>query len=191
MNAYEKIEKLNEKDFKLITGNTGYLQRCGHGTWFQDVQRKPGGRFAGGYFGLGGQRVPRDKRVSAQCRNTFQIYIIIEWVFSSGTGLIFTDDINLNNIEKALIDFGAPPVNIEYLREKGNVVRFGNSPIKIDIINEASGINIEDCYSRKKMITVENIEIPLISKADLIMNKKSTGRQSDLGDVEKLESWHI
>jgi len=37
------------------------------------------------------------------------------------------------------------------------------------------------------MITVDNIKIPVISKADLIINKKSTGRQSDLGDVEKLE----
>jgi len=27
---------------------------------------------------------------------------------------------------------------------------FGSSPIKIDIINEADGINIEDCYPRKK-----------------------------------------
>jgi len=101
--------------------------------------------------------------------------------------LIFIDDINLKNIEKALLDFGAPPIDIKYLREKGNVVRFGNSPIKIDIINEASGISIEDCYSRKKMITVDDIMIPLISKADLIINKKSTGRQADLGDVEKLE----
>ena len=101
--------------------------------------------------------------------------------------LIFIDDNNLKNIEKAFIDFGAPPIDIEYLREKGNVVRFGSSPIKIDIINEADGINIKDCYPRKEMITVENIKIPVISKADLIINKKSTGRQSDLGDVEKLQ----
>ena len=145
------------------------------------------------------KQLPEDFKEFIQCLNSNKVKYLLVGGWAVGLYghpratkdidfLIFTDDINLNNIEKALIDFGAPPVNIEYLREKGNVVRFGNSPIKIDIINEASGINIEDCYSRKKMITVENIEIPLISKADLIMNKKSTGRQSDLGDVEKLES---
>ena len=100
---------------------------------------------------------------------------------------ISTDEINLINIKKALTDFGAPPIDIKYLRKKGNVVRFGNSPIKIDIINEASGISFGDCYSRRKTITVENTKIPVISKADLIINTKSTGRQADLGDVEKLE----
>jgi len=59
--------------------------------------------------------------------------------------------------------------------------------IYLDIINEADGIDIEDCYSRKEIIKVEDIEIPVISKADLIINKKSTGRQADLADVEKLE----
>ena len=101
--------------------------------------------------------------------------------------LISNNPENLINLQNAFFDFGAPPVNIEYFRKKGNVVRFGNSPIKIDIINEASGINIEDCYSRKKIITVENIKISVISKDDLIINKKSTGRKSDLADVEKLE----
>ena len=38
-----------------------------------------------------------------------------------------------------------------------------------------------------KDIVIENIKIPLISKEDLIMNKKSTGRLSDMADVEKLE----
>ena len=100
--------------------------------------------------------------------------------------LISIDDTNINNIEKALFDFGAPPINIEHLRKKGNVVRFGNSPIQIDIINEADGINIDECYSRKKIISVENVTIPVISKEDLIINKKSTGRITDLGDIEKL-----
>ena len=142
--------------------------------------------------------MPEDFKDFIQCLNSNKVKYLLVGGWAVGLYghpratkdidfFIFTDDQNLNNIEKALIDFGAPPVNIEYLREKGNVVRFGSSPIKIDIINAASGISIEDCYSRKNIITVENIEIPVISKADLILNKKSTGRQTDLGDVEKLE----
>ena len=144
------------------------------------------------------RQLPVDFKDFIQCLNTNNVKYLLVGGWAVGLYgypratkdidfLIFIDDINLKNIEKALLGFGAPPVDIEYLREKGNVVRFGNSPMKIDIINEASGINIEDCYSRRKIIAVEDIEIPVISKADLIVNKKSTGRQSDLGDVEKLE----
>jgi hypothetical protein len=101
--------------------------------------------------------------------------------------LIFTDNTNLKNLKKALIDFGSPPLDINDFREKGNVVRLGVSPIQIDIINDADGIDIRDCYSRKNNVLVEDIEISLISKDDLIQNKKSTGRQADLAEVEKLE----
>jgi hypothetical protein len=48
-------------------------------------------------------------------------------------------------------------------------------------------IDFESCYPRRKTVIVEGIEIPVISKSDLIMNKKSTGRLSDLGDAEKLD----
>jgi hypothetical protein len=105
--------------------------------------------------------------------------------------LIFKDKPNLEKLEKALNDFGAPPVDINYLSEKGNIIRIGVPPIGIDIINDASGIDIKDCYPRKETIIVENIEISLISKEDLIINKKSAGRLSDLADVEKLEKINI
>jgi hypothetical protein len=100
--------------------------------------------------------------------------------------LVAIDNTNLEKLEKALDSFGAPPYDINHLNEKGNILIFGVSPIRIDIINEASGIDFKDCYPRRKTVIVEGIEIPVISKSDLIMNKKSTGRLSDLGDVEKL-----
>jgi len=104
--------------------------------------------------------------------------------------LIFKDSENLNNLNKALAEFGAPSIDINYLSEQGNGVRFGNSPIMIEIINDASGINIEDCYPKKEIITVDDLEISVISKQDLITNKKAAGRLQDLADVEKLESFN-
>jgi hypothetical protein len=101
--------------------------------------------------------------------------------------LIAIDNATLKNLEKALNSFEAPPIDIDYLREKGNVIRIGVSPIQIDLITEVDGIDFEDCHSRKESVIVEDIEIALISKTDLIINKKSTGRKADLADVEKLE----
>jgi hypothetical protein len=101
--------------------------------------------------------------------------------------LIAIDDSNIKQLQSALLAFGAPTVSDLVFKEKGNVFRLGQSPIQIDIINEASGIDFEDCYSRRKVIPVDDIEVTVISKQDLITNKKSSGRLRDLADVEYLE----
>jgi len=143
------------------------------------------------------QQLPEDFKEFVQCLNSNNVKYLLVGGWAVGLHghpratkdidfLILLDNTNLENLEKAFSSFGAPPVDIDYLSEKGHVIRFGVSPIQIDIINEADGIDFEDCYSRKEIIMVENIEIPLISKADLIKNKKSTGRLSDMADVEKL-----
>lgn len=49
--------------------------------------------------------------------------------------LISIDDENIENLQKALYDFGAPTVKNSVFQEKSNVYRLGSSPIQIDIIN--------------------------------------------------------
>lgn len=43
-------------------------------------------------------------------------------------------------------------------------------------------------YERRKILSVEGMEVPVISLEDLITNKRTTGRMQDLADVERLES---
>jgi len=100
--------------------------------------------------------------------------------------LVGLDEENLAMLQRSLSDFGAPPLELEKFKEKGTVYRLGRSPIQIDIINNADGINFNECYSRRKVIQVEDIAISLISREDLIENKKSSGRLQDLADIEKL-----
>jgi hypothetical protein len=101
--------------------------------------------------------------------------------------IVAIDDENIKKLQKALYEFGAPTVSEQVFQEKGNVFRMGKSPIQIDIINEADGIDFEDCFARRNIITIEELEILIISKNDLIQNKKSSGRHRDLADVESLE----
>jgi len=144
------------------------------------------------------QQLPEDFKEFIQCLNSNNVEYLLIGGWAVGLYghpratkdidfFIFMEKTNLEKLKTALNDFGAPPVDIDYLSEKGNIIRFGVPPIGIDIINDVDGIDFKDCYSRKETITVENIEITLISKEDLIINKKSTGRLSDLADVEKLE----
>jgi predicted nucleotidyltransferase len=43
-------------------------------------------------------------------------------------------------------------------------------------------------YAKKTLVTVDGLEVPVISVEDLIANKRASGRTQDLADVEKLES---
>lgn len=102
--------------------------------------------------------------------------------------LIAIDNENLKNLQKALLEFGAPPIEIAHFKERGNFFRIGRAPLQIDIITEASGIDVNDCYPRRNVITIDGVDIPLISREDLIRNKKAAGRLQDLADAENLEN---
>lgn len=144
------------------------------------------------------KQLPDDFREFIQCLNKHSVKYLLVGGWAVGiygnpratkdiAFLIATDDDNINLLQKALYEFGAPTVENLVFQEPGNVYRIGRSPIQIDIINQASGINFEECYARRELITTEEIEIQIISKTDLIRNKKASGRHRDLADVEFLE----
>jgi hypothetical protein len=103
--------------------------------------------------------------------------------------LVANDSNNLAKLQKAFLDFDSPPVDMERFKEKGRVIRLGSSPIQIDIINKADGIDIDECYSRKEIIKVEDIDVFVISKDDLVKNKTTSGRSMDIADAEKLAKY--
>ncbi|MCK4527300.1 nucleotidyl transferase AbiEii/AbiGii toxin family protein [candidate division WOR-3 bacterium] len=75
--------------------------------------------------------------------------------------------------------------------EKRNMFVFSfenpDRPFEIlDIILEYP-IPFEKMYARKVILEAEGIEIPLISRDDLIEMKKNSGRKQDLSDVEILK----
>jgi predicted nucleotidyltransferase len=97
---------------------------------------------------------------------------------------------NAANLMRALTKFGAPLHDISEadLSSEGVVFQIGNSPRRIDIITNISGIKFEQAYANKTTISIEGIEVPVISLKDLIANKRASARTQDLADVEKLES---
>ncbi|MDR0302294.1 MAG: nucleotidyltransferase family protein [Treponema sp.] len=102
--------------------------------------------------------------------------------------LISSNDKNIDKLKKALEEFGAPPIDIEeFKKDKDSFIRMGVSPIQIDVLKEASGIIMEECYKRKNILNIHNIKINLISINDLIINKRAAGRDQDITDANKLE----
>jgi hypothetical protein len=101
--------------------------------------------------------------------------------------LIAVDNINLKRLQKAMYEFGAPTIDMSIFKDKGNFFRMGRPPIQIDIITDATGIDMKSSYLRRQIIDINGLEISVISKDDLIKNKKASGRHRDLDDAEILE----
>jgi predicted nucleotidyltransferase len=97
---------------------------------------------------------------------------------------------NAANLMRALTKFGAPLHDISEadLASEGIIFQIGNSPRRIDIITNISGVKFEKAYANKATISIEGLEVPVISLEDLIANKRASARTQDLADVEKLES---
>jgi len=147
---------------------------------------------------MGMKRLPDDFKEFILCLNSNNVRYLLVGGWAVGMYgnpratkdidfLVAIDSDNLANLQKALLTFGAPPVDIERFKEKGNVIRMGSSPIMIDIINDADGIDMDECYTRRKIMNIEDVDISIISVSDLIKNKKASGRSMDIADAERLE----
>jgi hypothetical protein len=95
---------------------------------------------------------------------------------------------NAHRIVNALRGFGldTPELDPFLFLTPDNVARMGGPPLRIDILTSATGVSFDDCFDRREVVSVGEIQIPVISLADLKANKKATGRSQDLADVEHL-----
>lgn len=97
-------------------------------------------------------------------------------------------DANAAVVVKALHRFGFThgEATADLFMEPRNVIRMGFPPMRIEILNQIDGVNFDACYARHTLGRIEGISIPIISMADLLKNKKASGRTKDLADVEAL-----
>lgn len=96
---------------------------------------------------------------------------------------------NAQKIMAALKKFGAPTLNIseEDFTSTDIVVQIGVEPCRIDLLTHISGVAFDEAWKNKVGITIDDIEIYILSKTDLLRNKLATGRDKDRGDIAWLE----
>lgn len=68
------------------------------------------------------------------------------------------------------------------------MLSLGREPFRIDLLTDIPGVRFDDAWAERSSVTLDGTEIPLISKKNLIENKKTVGRLQDLADVEALEA---
>jgi hypothetical protein len=97
---------------------------------------------------------------------------------------------NADAVLRALLRFGAPLHSLTRadLQSDDTIFQIGIAPRRIGIITGASGLRFEEAFERSTTIVLEGIEVHIPSLADLIRNKRASGRTKDLADAEALEN---
>jgi len=100
---------------------------------------------------------------------------------------------NSKKLYRSLAQFGAPLSELteETFCEKGIIFQIGVSPRRIDIITHIDGVDFAEAFQTKELIELECLNIPLISRENLIKNKRATGRDKDKLDADYLDSSSI
>jgi len=96
---------------------------------------------------------------------------------------------NATRAISALRRFGAPlaDLTVEDLTRPGTVFQVGVAPRRIDILTAIDGVEFGPAWGNRQVVSLAGIEVPVLSREDLVRNKKTTGRLRDLADLASLE----
>jgi predicted nucleotidyltransferase len=121
-------------------------------------------------------QIPRDFQEFLQLLNDQGIeYLIVGGYAVGHYGYVrYTGDLDIfvalskENAEKlvrAFRDFGfnMAEVKPELFLNKGRIVRIGNEPMRLEILNEIDGVDFEDCYAQRNEIHIGGLKANVIS----------------------------
>ncbi len=96
---------------------------------------------------------------------------------------------NAARVYRALAGFGAPlsGIQVEDFTAPDLIYQLGMPPSRVDILTSISGVDFEDAWERRNVAEFGDIPTMFIGLGDLIANKRTTGRITDLADCERLE----
>ena len=97
---------------------------------------------------------------------------------------------NAMRISLVIQEFGLGSLgltNEDFLR-KNFITQLGHEPVRIDILNDVSGVSFAQAWENRKEVEYDGVRINFIGLKELLILKKLAGRSQDKVDVEKLEA---
>jgi hypothetical protein len=96
---------------------------------------------------------------------------------------------NARKVFSALEEFGAPLSNLsaDDFTAPDLIVQLGVEPCRIDLLTGVDGLDFTEAWKNKLAIPLEELEIYVLSRGDLLKNKIAAGRAKDRGDIAWLE----
>jgi len=86
------------------------------------------------------------------------------------------DDFGFGDLKLTTADFEAPEI----------VVQLGVAPVRVDIITSLTGVDWEQVYLNRVEEKYGDVPVDYIGRKQFIANKRATGRERDLADLEAL-----
>jgi predicted nucleotidyltransferase len=69
----------------------------------------------------------------------------------------------------------------------GNIVRIGNEPVRIEVLNQIDGVLFSEAFDNRLEVEVDGVRLLFLSLDLLIVNKGATGRNKDKFDLLELK----
>lgn len=96
---------------------------------------------------------------------------------------------NAENLLAALREFGFGELDIKVDDIlSGKIIQLGYPPVRIDMLSKLTGLTTEEIWRSRRKGTMGGLDVFFIGRAAYIKNKKSTGRNKDLADLELLSA---
>jgi hypothetical protein len=95
---------------------------------------------------------------------------------------------NARAVFRSLREFGAPLTNLteaDFARE-GTFYQMGRSPARVDILMSIPGLRFADAWRDRVKTDFEGVPAHVLSREDLIANKRAVGQPQDFADVSSL-----
>ena len=82
--------------------------------------------------------------------------------------------------------FDTPHLAADLFLKENQIIRMGNPPMRIELLTTISGVGFEECYSERTVDLIDGVEVQIINLEHLKRNKRVSGKQKDLDDLEHL-----
>lgn len=95
---------------------------------------------------------------------------------------------NAERVWEALEQFGAPlhDLTIDDLARPDVVFQIGVVPQRIDLLTSITGVTFDDAWANRMHVEIDELEVPVLGRSELVRNKRAVGRTRDLADIEEL-----
>ncbi len=94
---------------------------------------------------------------------------------------------NAQRIIQALHCFTLPlPLSENDFLNENTVIQLGVAPNRIDLLTTVDGLCFEHAWQNKLTLTIDGLSIFVLSKEDLLTNKRAVGRDKDQSDIRWL-----
>ncbi len=83
--------------------------------------------------------------------------------------------------------FGSLKLTKDDFLKNDFITQLGQEPIRIDILNDLSGVAFDDAWEKRKKIIYETVSVDFIGYNELLKVKADSGRPQDIADIKKLK----